>query len=191
MTNELVLVKVPVCTKIGTKEEGWYLDGKLVKQDNCVCVAVCKEKGWYSSCTGELIQSADCSGSSSDEEESYEVTINDVPTMVRQNKERGVLEITSEEETAETTETLRISEGGITVSTTEGEKNINYLPREARDMAIESGLSNVKNIEIVKEDENPTYVVSGEKTNYFLWIIPVGTEDKTVKINAETGETVE
>ncbi|MBI5228960.1 carboxypeptidase regulatory-like domain-containing protein [Candidatus Micrarchaeota archaeon] len=57
--------KIPVCDKIGTKSEGWYLDGELIKYDKCACTAVCKgigtrSEGYYSSCTGELIQYANC-----------------------------------------------------------------------------------------------------------------------------------
>ncbi len=56
----------PRCCAIGSRSEGWYQDGKLIKWDNCKgCYAVCKligtrSEGWYSSCDNKLIQYDQC-----------------------------------------------------------------------------------------------------------------------------------
>ncbi|MDD3174997.1 MAG: hypothetical protein PHU51_00815 [Candidatus Nanoarchaeia archaeon] len=55
------LEEFPICEKINTKSEGWYLNGELIKLDTCVCKAVCryegsKSEGFYNSCNGELIK---------------------------------------------------------------------------------------------------------------------------------------
>jgi len=56
----------PRCCAIGSRSEGWYQDGRLIKWDNCDgCYAVCKavgsrSEGWYSSCGNELIKYDKC-----------------------------------------------------------------------------------------------------------------------------------
>jgi len=48
--------RFPICGAIGTKSEGWYLKGELIKYDTCSkCSSICdsigtKSEGWYSSC---------------------------------------------------------------------------------------------------------------------------------------------
>ncbi|MEA3342625.1 MAG: hypothetical protein U9Q92_00525 [archaeon] len=73
----------PRCCAIGSRSEGWYQDGKLIKWDNCGgCYAVCKligsrSEGWYSSCDNELIQYDQCGISCRDE--NYPCSIEDIP----------------------------------------------------------------------------------------------------------------
>ena len=58
--------KEPYCSAIGSKSEGWYQNGELIRYDNCDgCYAVCKtvnstSEGWYSSCDGKLIKWEKC-----------------------------------------------------------------------------------------------------------------------------------
>jgi len=59
---------IPYCGAIGTRSEGWYRDGKLIRYDNCAkCKAECgaigtRSEGWYSSCDNSLIVWDQCAG---------------------------------------------------------------------------------------------------------------------------------
>ncbi|MCX6695551.1 MAG: hypothetical protein NTU61_04585 [Candidatus Altiarchaeota archaeon] len=65
-TDEKAVNKSPYCYNIGSKSEGWYFGGDLIRYDTCKgCYAVCKlggskSEGWYSSCDGKLIKYATC-----------------------------------------------------------------------------------------------------------------------------------
>ena len=181
---------VPVCDKIGTKSEGWYLNDQLITYDTCICLAVCKgvgtnSEGYYSSCNGKLIQKVKCSS-----EEPIEVVIKGKSIKINQNDEEKVVEIISDEITT-TSEKLRIEENKLSVLTTEGEKEIKYLPEEAKQKAVDNKkIDEVGKIEIIVEDEKPTYKITGTKKEYFLWIFPI-TEEKTILVDTGTNEFIE
>ena len=66
--------KEPYCDAIGTRSEGWYQYGRLIKYVSCDgCYAVCKaagtrSEGWYSSCDGSLIKYEECAEECTDGE---------------------------------------------------------------------------------------------------------------------------
>lgn len=93
------VTKKPVCAKIGTISEGWYVDGKLIKLDTCACKAVCqiedRVEGYYSSCTGNLIQRADCSERDITvpvPEKSKPTSISNIDEIFSEAKKSGIIE---------------------------------------------------------------------------------------------------
>lgn len=190
----------PVCRAMGSRSEGWYdsCTGDLIKYDNCACVAVCrggfgfgegepkKPRGYYNSCTGTFIVEAECW----DPEEPVEVDIKEKKVRVEQEKEDGFVLIKSQE-TARTQERIRVSEGRLGMHTDAGVRQIEYLPEEVMQKAVESkGLYKVKNINLIQEEGSPVYELVGKVKTKILGIIPLGVR-KTVKINAETNQVIE
>lgn len=61
-----VISENPYCAFQGTRSEGWYSNGNLIRYAQCaVCKTECKSvgsrsEGWYDSCNSELIQYASC-----------------------------------------------------------------------------------------------------------------------------------
>lgn len=177
----------PICTNIGTRSEGWYLNGELIKYDKCVCVAVCKaigtrSEGWYSSCTGELIKYETCFTE-------IGIALKEKSVRIEQKAEEGVVEIRSEA-TATTKEKIVVEEGRLGISTAEGVKDVNYLPEEAKSTAVTAvNMYEVTSIELIKENEKPVYKVTGKTRKYFLWIIPI-TRERSVKVDAGTNQII-
>jgi hypothetical protein len=70
----------PACSAVGTRSEGWYQNGELIRYAQCgECSAVCnaigsRSEGWYGSCEGELIAYASCGQAAA------HVPFTDVPT---------------------------------------------------------------------------------------------------------------
>ncbi|MEM4359910.1 MAG: eight-cysteine-cluster domain-containing protein [Candidatus Bilamarchaeaceae archaeon] len=66
--NETESSGTPYCSALGTRSEGWYIKGRLIKYANCTgCTARCeaigtRSEGWYSSCDGSLIMWEQCAG---------------------------------------------------------------------------------------------------------------------------------
>jgi hypothetical protein len=188
----------PECKFIGTRSEGWYdsCTGSLINYDNCACVAVCKQQGtdsegWYNSCNGQLIKSGTCTQTSlaisATSGQMIQLTVNGKPVTVTQNTTQGTVDIKSEE-TATTTEKILVAENNISIPTTGGLKQVNYLPEDAKQKAIEAGnLVRVNSIELVKQNENVYYKVAGTRQYNILWIFPFYL-DRTVTIDATTNE---
>lgn len=101
----ITIIGTPICEKIGTSDEGWYLDGKLIKNDKCTCEALCKTKntqggGYYSSCTGSLIAQIDCKQSETFQtSESKGVSIISKETALQKAVESAELDIINKIET--------------------------------------------------------------------------------------------
>jgi hypothetical protein len=175
----------PMCQRPGTSEEGWYIQGKLIKKEICSCQAVCRgarteAEGYYNSCTGTLIQSAKCS-------QTFRLRIRNNDLEVAQGNE--YLEIKSKD-TAVSKENLVIEENKISMRTQEGIKEIMHLPEEVAAMVTGEGLiTHVNKIEIKNINEKPVYVISGEMKYRFLGIIPV-TRAKTVTVDAQTNQVI-
>lgn len=180
--------KKPVCSHIGTDREGWYIESELIKQEVCTCRATCKAvegqvEGYYSTCTGNLIQEADCIS------ENIVITrIKKEPVEVEQQAD--VVSIKSRE-TATTQEKLILKEDKIEMDTAEGVKEVKILPEEAKEKAMQvRNIYQVTNIELVKEQERPVYQITAKEKTMFLWIIPL-VRERVVKIDAETNEVIE
>jgi uncharacterized membrane protein YkoI len=181
-----ITVKAPICKNVGTRSEGWYLEDKLVKYDNCACIAVCKGgpegKGFYNSCSGSLIQEVDCMTTAT-----MSVTIRSKKLEVSNTGE--AVEIRSESN-ATTTHKLTVTDTGIAMETSSGNVDIQYLPEEAETKAVSSSkLTKVDKIELKEENGKAVYEITGEKQERFLWIFPV-TSEATVKVDAATNEVV-
>lgn len=190
--KEPEIVCIPKCENVGTSDEGWYdsCTGDLIRQDNCVCFPVCRglgsgREGYYSSCTGELIIAGRCSS-----EEPISVRIREREVHINQRPIQGVVEITSERDTAVTREKLTVVEGSLGISTDTGVAQVVYLPGDARSTAISrGGMKEVTGIELVEEGGSAVYHVGGKVKGTVLWIIPV-TRAGTVKVDAETNQII-
>jgi|GEM_PF-5859788 len=181
----------PVCKAIGTRSEGWYdsCTDELIKFDSCACKAVCRgvgsdEEGYYSSCTGELIVRAKCS-----RPEPIELRIKDKLVQVEQRPTQGVVLLRSADAEAVTKEELTLKEDQIRIRTPQGERVIRYLPDDAKQRAKEQGLQKVTDIELIKADGNPVYLVRGKKKRTLLGFIPIYRSD-SVMIDPETGRII-
>lgn len=176
----------PVCRKIGTRQEGWYLKEKLIKSDKCTCTAVCKStekgQGYFSSCNNEFIQYAECFPS-----QTITVAVGVKKVEIKQDASAGVVVIKSEA-SAETKEKIVVEDKKLKVSTNEGAKEI-ILPEEAEQKAITSGLKQVSKIELKSENGKSYYEVQGSSTTYFLWFIPITTKSE-IKVDAQTTEII-
>jgi hypothetical protein len=185
-----------VCDKIGTADEGWYQDGRLLRLAKCSCVAECKNQGtvnegYYNSCTGEIIIYAECAAQSF-AGSTIEVTINDRQVQIEQNAEEGYLEISTPTLTATTYEKLRIEEGKLSIFTDAGLRDIRYLPDDVKQtLQQEYGkrLQQIKEMQLIDQQGRPVYAVKSTVKNYFLWIIPY-TTTKIVSVDAMTNTLV-
>ena len=199
----------PICNRIGTEDEGWYIGKDLIKKDKCGCISLCKaigskSEGWYNSCSGGLIKWDKCGKNEVDSPET------DTSTIGVYMKERTVVISPSEEvieiETGETFTEIKSEEtaltkekiavepesGKIIVASKSGvEKEIKYLPEEAKEKAMNYGkFENVEKIELKIEGENAIYEITGKKTKYILWIFPVSSTE-IIKVDAETNEILD
>ena len=185
-------VKTPICKKIGTDQEGWYVEDELVKKDECTCRAACKnigtaDEGFYSTCTGDLIEKVVCS-----EDRRIDTAIGTKNVRIEQDVSAGVVRIQTgsgiSAETAVTKEKLSVKEGQISIETATGIKNIDIMPEEAKATAINSGeLNTVSYMELKSENNVPSYEIYGKKTEHFLFIFPYEVDVK-VSVNAETSQ---
>ncbi|MBU1269310.1 MAG: hypothetical protein KJ583_00260, partial [Nanoarchaeota archaeon] len=163
--------QVPMCDAIGTRSEGWYLSGVLLRYDDCACEAVCKGSGYYSSCTGELIQKSDCQTDSSS-----------VSTLSRVNNKESVKAMTNEN--------ILVKDDKLYISTSKGDKEIRYMPVDATQKAVQlKKFDEVSNIQFKKDNEKLVYEITGKRTSNFLWIFPI-TVEETVKIDAQTNQII-
>src|SRR3989338_6537947 len=199
----------PICNRIGTEDEGWYIGKDLIKKDKCGCISLCKaigskSEGWYNSCSGGLIKWDKCGKNEVDSPET------DTSTIGVYMKERTVVISPSEEvieiETGETFTEIKSEEtaltkekiavepesGKIIVASKSGvEKEIKYLPEEAKEKAMNYGkFENVEKIELKIEGENAIYEITGKKTKYILWIFPVSSTE-IIKVDAETNKILD
>ena len=116
-------------------------------------------------------------------------TINGTEELSIKKGISGQLSLRSKKATAVTNENLIAQENKLFIDTIEGKQEIKILPNSASEIAIESVIQTVKEIELKEDAAKPVYSVKGTKQARILFIFPVTLEIET-KIDAKKGNII-
>ncbi len=177
-------IKAPVCSGIGSRSEGWYIDGELIKYDKCSCQAVCKVKGtvegFYNSCSGQLIMKSRCGANS---------VVNGGSANLEQTGETvssSVLESVANVVDDDYKESIVIQEGKLAMRNNGVSNLINIQPQQVEaKLKQDFGFTTVSSLELTVENDEAVYRVNGVKERKILWVIP-WNQKSSVSVNAET-----